>query len=78
MQGYQADLSAGDHSGRTPLHVAASSGQAAMVQWLLERGASVHVRDSADQTPLMAAVMAGHLEVSLVSLILTELGSCRW
>ena len=28
----------GDHSGRTPLHVASASGQIAMVQWLLEKG----------------------------------------
>jgi len=63
LQGYQADLSAGDHSGRTPLHVASASGQIAMVQWLLEKGASVHIRDSSDQTPLMAAVQNGHLEV---------------
>jgi len=63
LQGYQADLSAGDHSGRTPLHVASASGQIAMVQWLLEKGASVHMRDSSDHTPLMAAVQNGHLEV---------------
>jgi lysophospholipase len=63
LQGYGGDLSAGDHSGRTPLHVAAASGQRALVTWLLERGASVHARDAADQTPLMAAVTSGHLEV---------------
>ena len=28
-------------------------------------GASVHMRDSSDQTPLMAAVQSGHLEVFL-------------
>ena len=28
----------GDHSGRTPLHVASASGQIGMVQWLLEKG----------------------------------------
>ena len=102
----------GDHSGRTPLHVASASGQIGMVQWLLKKGwgtenacfdgrvkcakeisdhtkkrmimekaeagidniftgASVHIRDSSDQTPLMAAVQNGHLEVFFLKKIFT-------
>ena len=43
--------------------MAASSGQQELVKWLLERGASVHVRDVNNETPLLAAVKAGHLEI---------------
>ena len=32
-------------------------------RWLLERGASVHVRDALSDTPLVSAVRAGHLGV---------------
>jgi len=63
LEGYDADFNACDYSGRTALHVAASSGQHDLVKWLLERGASVHVRDVNNETPLLAAVKAGHLEI---------------
>lgn len=61
---YAGDLSSGsDYSQTSPLHVAASTGRGEMVRWLLEKGASVHARNSAGETPLMAAVRAGHLDV---------------
>lgn len=34
-----------DYDGRTALHVAASAGHLTVVQYLIEEGASVHVRD---------------------------------
>ena len=34
-----------------------------ITRWLLERGASVHVRDVHSDTPLVSAVRAGHLAV---------------
>ena len=63
LEGYDADFNACDYSGRTALHVAANSGQQDMVRWLLERAASVHVKDVNNETPLLAAVKAGHLEI---------------
>ena len=48
--------------------MAASSGQHDLVKWLLERGASVHVRDVNNETPLLAAVKAGHLEIVRVGI----------
>ena len=63
LEGYDADFNASDYSGRTALHVAASTGQVDLVKWLLGRGASVHSRDTNNETPLLAAVKAGHLEI---------------
>ena len=36
-----------------------------IIRWLLERGASVHVRDVHSYTPLVSAVRAGHLAIAL-------------
>lgn len=69
LEGYDADFNACDYSGRTALHVAASSGQQDLVKWLLERGASVHVRDTNNETPLLAAVKAGHLPIVRVRIV---------
>ena len=69
LEGYDADFNACDYSGRTALHVAASSGQQDLVKWLLERGASVHVRDSNNETPLLAAVKAGHMPIVRVRIV---------
>ena len=41
-----------DTSGRAPLHTAALHGNAACTKILLESGASVHLRDALDHTPL--------------------------
>ena len=49
--------------------MAASSGQQDLVKWLLERGASVHVRDTNNETPLLAAVKAGHLPIVRVRIV---------
>ncbi len=40
-----AMFSVPDYDGRTALHVAASAGHLTVVQYLIEEGASVHVRD---------------------------------
>ena len=43
-----------------------------IIRWLLERGASVHVRDVHSDTPLVSAVRAGHL---VIVRILAECGA---
>jgi uncharacterized protein len=48
--------------GVTPMSLAASSGNAAMLKLLLESGADPNAADGAGETPLMAAVQVGSLE----------------
>jgi ankyrin repeat protein len=45
--------------GNTPLHVAARACQAEVVKALVDAGAAVEAKDSADHTPLFNAVLAG-------------------
>lgn len=56
-----ATLYARDHNGMQALHHAASSGQTAMVAWLLERGALIDSFSSDGYRPLHYAVMNGNL-----------------
>ena len=63
LQKYGADLSSADYDSRTPLHVAASDGLYNVVEFLLNNGALVHVRDRDDNTPLMSAVKGDHFEI---------------
>ncbi|CAD6593008.1 MAG: hypothetical protein ASARMPRED_006925 [Alectoria sarmentosa] len=49
--------------GERTLHLAATSGHAAVVELLLERGAHVNSRDRHDYPPLYSAVFGGHLDV---------------
>ena len=54
----------GQWGDRTPLHVAAQHGHAAVVEALLRHGADVMARDEGDHaTPLHWAAEGGHLEV---------------
>ena len=50
------------------LHVAAAAGLAEEVAWLLERGASLELKDGARRTPLHAACCAGRWAVALALL----------
>jgi len=52
------DLNSSDHDRRTPLHIAASEGQAEIVQLLCEKGADVDAKDRWGSQPLDAAVFA--------------------
>lgn len=63
LQKYGANLLSCDYDGRTPLHVAASDGLYDIVEFLLNNGALVHVRDRDDNTPLMSAIKADHFEI---------------
>ncbi len=64
MVGLGADLASSDYDLRTPLHVAASDGDAELVSFLLSQaGASVHARDRSNHSPLRCAIDAGHEDV---------------
>jgi ankyrin repeat protein len=55
-----------DRTGRTPLHVAAQSGNAGVVLYLLEAGANVNVRDALGMTPLHYAAQYADLATRLL------------
>ncbi|XP_055589321.1 L-asparaginase isoform X2 [Uranotaenia lowii] len=57
LKSYGANLSAENYDHRTPLHVACSEGNLEVVQFLLQNGAAVHIRDRYDRTPLMDAIL---------------------
>lgn len=69
LSSVEAGLSAGiavhttDDTGDSALHIAAQAGHAQVVLRLLEAGARLEQRGSADYTPLMSAAFAGQLEV---------------
>ncbi|CAI7775162.1 unnamed protein product [Closterium sp. NIES-53] len=54
------DVAAADYDGRTPMHLAAVTGQDKVVQFLLAHGAQVNAKDAFWRTPLQEAVAAGH------------------
>jgi ankyrin repeat protein len=56
--------------GQTPLHLATTEGETAMVQYLIERGANVQAKDMNGSTPLHEAVRHGY--TSIVKLLLAN------
>ncbi len=57
------DLNIADTNGWSALHYAASKGHAAIVRFLMTRGASVYLRTTSRQTPLILAAQGGHMDV---------------
>ena len=49
--------------GCTPLHLAALSGNEAMVELLVGRGVPIDAPDRAGRTPLSMAISAGHRQI---------------
>jgi ankyrin len=54
--GLRGDVQAASHTGDTALHVAAALGHDTVVQFLVERGARVNVKNARGITPLVAAM----------------------
>jgi len=60
-------LGEADYSGSTPLHLAATGPEVDVLRLLLQKGASVHIRNKAGRTPLfVAADMGSEAHVSLL------------
>jgi len=53
-----------DYDSRTPLHLAAASGQVKVVRYLVYSGADLTLRDNFGYTPLHAAILGAHEEVA--------------
>lgn len=62
----EGNLSSQNHDGRTALHVACREGHVSTVQYLLQRGASVHLKDCNGNTPLQDAVMGKHNDIIML------------
>jgi lysophospholipase len=63
LKGFGADFSAQNADGRTALHLACALGHIRIVRYLLLNGASVHIKDHFDRTPLIDAVENDRKEV---------------
>lgn len=62
--GADIDAAATNGSGYNALTGAVTSGHAAVVQWLLERGANANYRYSAGYSPLLTAAANGRLDIA--------------
>lgn len=60
---YGVDVNCADYDKRTGLHVAASDGRAAVVEWLLKAGANPNPKDRFGRTPLDDAITYNHMDV---------------
>ena len=58
-----ANVNARDHTGWTPLYMAATDGQLETTRMLLEHGAAINTLIDGGYTPLHAASTEGHVEV---------------
>ena len=58
-----ADVNFSDHSGNTPLHLAAENDHAGIAQLLIKKGAYINATDDGRRTPLNRAAANGHAEI---------------
>ncbi|XP_072368968.1 CARD- and ANK-domain containing inflammasome adapter protein [Scyliorhinus torazame] len=56
-----SDVNGTNASNETLLHIAAAHGHVAIIEYLLNKGAKVEVRDNRQQSPLHRAAVEGHL-----------------
>ncbi|XP_039281443.1 LOW QUALITY PROTEIN: L-asparaginase [Nilaparvata lugens] len=63
LKGYGANMSSTNSDLRTPLHIASAMGNLEIVRYLLVNGASIHMRDRNEITPLLDAINGEHEEV---------------
>ena len=63
-----ASVNITDPAGRTPLHLAALEGQAAMISLFIQYGAALDATDARSMTPLFYAVYRGHVDAAKVML----------
>lgn len=68
-------LERADYAGNTAVHLAAVGPELAILEELLRRGASVHARNRANNTPLFLAVKMAHKEAAS---LLKEAGGLLW
>jgi hypothetical protein len=60
----KADPTARDAAGRTPLHLAAATGNRKIVEMLLGKGADPRTVAPSEGTPAQAAEKAGHADLA--------------
>eukprot|EP00250_Pteridium_aquilinum_P002207 c12399_g1_i1 orf=308-2905(-) len=58
------DPNTADHSGRTPMHIAAANGHLKCIQILLEHGADPNIQDNDGYVPLWDAIKGRHVLVA--------------
>ncbi|XP_068661937.1 potassium channel KOR1-like [Aristolochia californica] len=77
-----ADPNKTDYNGRSPLHLAASSGFEDIVNFLIQSGVKINSPDTFGNTPLLEAIKHGHDRVASLlvrqgaSLYIEDAGSC--
>jgi len=64
LVGYDAPLQDANKDFDTPLHVAASANQSDMVRYLLAQGVDTHPLNQSGHTPLVCAILNGHIEIA--------------
>ncbi|KAF3910609.1 Ankyrin-3 [Orbilia brochopaga] len=67
---FEYNFNTPDAQGRTALHIAAYNGDAEIVEWLIENGASPGAKDGDGRTPLFDAIMSPTDPVRIIDLLL--------
>lgn len=70
MDNYKTQITSRDKTGKTPLHLACSKGNAVVAKLLIKSNAEVNQMDNDEVTPFMLACSSGNIE--LVKFLLTK------